>query len=113
MQTIEYPPYAYVYMLAKYAPKAIRIYLDLWKLRDADCVAHVEKASICDTFGQHANKFYGSLRAIVDEQLASVESTEDRLDIHLVDYEDQETFYERDKCEFREDGPLRLVPKRS
>ncbi len=111
IQTIEYPPYPYLYMLAKYAPKAIRTYLDMWKLRDDDCVARVRKSDITDLFGQHINSFTSSLRMLVDEQLVSVEDSAGVLNIHMVDYQDTETFYEPTEAELRdESGPLREVP---
>lgn len=83
----DYPPYSYVYQLARYAPKAIRSYMDLWKLRDGENIVTVPRQEISCMFGPNANAFHAALRSLVDENLASVEPTKETLRIHLTDYE--------------------------
>jgi len=68
----QYPPYMYLMQVAEHCPKAVALYLALWREIDKNHNLHVYKDEIQSKFMMSPTCFKNNLTALVKEGLVSV-----------------------------------------
>jgi hypothetical protein len=81
------PPTPYLRQILRIFPRAVLLYIDLWKLRNQENIVMVERASLRLDFLTSLPKFRNDLMCLVKEGLANVEETKSFFIVELVDWE--------------------------
>ena len=82
------PPSGYLELVARSCPKAMYLYLQLWKKRDCFNHVKIDKDAIAKEFLLHHIKFDSDMRALCKEQLLSYTERKKTIVVELVGYDD-------------------------
>jgi len=82
------PPYHFLWQLACHQPASIRLYLELWRMKDDVGIVSLHKSRVRELFCMSTTRFVNTLCAIRFESLVNYEVSDDGFyDIELVLWE--------------------------
>jgi hypothetical protein len=93
---IDLPPYVYLTQVLNHCPRSASTYIELWRHKDKNSKVSVAKNQIRNQFLMSAAKFRNDLMSLVKEGLINVDEQMDsderdwwKLNIELVNFEDE------------------------
>lgn len=100
------PPYPYLEVVASHCPRALKLYMELWKERDEFKRVLILDKELPIRFLLRKKQLVNQLLLLVREGVLSFEESQDKLTIELTDWD--ESFMEEDGAE---DQDLPQMPR--
>lgn len=84
----DYPPYEFLVLVANNCPKAIAVYLKIWKLRDSNLKLVVSTEEICQIWHESIKSLNANLHLLAKLGVIDFTYNKDYYDIKLLTPED-------------------------